>query len=110
MALAVLSLLLAALLGFAIHRGSVCMVRGVAEVLSTGRAYMLLSFGKAVLWVVIVTSPMLWLAPAPGPLDHSWALSGYAFAGGFLFGVGAAVNRGCAFSTLGRLGNGELGA
>jgi uncharacterized membrane protein YedE/YeeE len=93
----VLSLALAALLGFSIHRGSVCMVRGMAEVLSTGRAYMLLSFGKAVLWVLIVTAPVLWLAPAPGRLDHSWALSGSALAGGFLFGVGTAVNRGCAF-------------
>jgi hypothetical protein len=109
-AIAMLSLALAALLGFSIHRGSVCMVRGVAELLSTGRAYMLLSFGKAVLWVLIVTTPVLWLVPAPGTLDHSWALSGSALAGGFLFGVGAAVNRGCAFSTLGRLGNGELGA
>src|SRR5918996_1874731 len=105
-----LSLALAALLGFSIHRGSVCMVKGVAEMLSTGRAYMLLSFGKAVLWVLIVTTPVLWLAPAPGPLADSWALSGYALAGGFLFGVGAAVNRGCAFSTLGRLGDGEVGA
>ena len=109
MALAV-SLLLAALLGFAIHRGSVCMVRGVAEVLSTGRAYMLLSFGKAAIWVLIVTTPVLWLTPATPPLGDSWAFSGYALAGGFLFGIGAAVSRGCAFSTLGRLGNGEVGA
>lgn len=58
MVLAVLSLALAALLGFAIHRGSVCMVKGAAEVLSTGRAYMLLSFAKAALWVLIVTTPM----------------------------------------------------
>jgi uncharacterized membrane protein YedE/YeeE len=37
-------------------------------------------------------------------------LSGYALAGGFLFGIGATVNRGCAFSTPGRLGNGEIRA
>ena len=110
MAFAVLSLALAALLGFSIHRGSVCMVRGVAEVLSTGRAYMLLSFGKAALWVLLVTTPVLWLEPSPHPLAQGWSVSVYALAGGFLFGVGAAINRGCAFSTLGRLGNGELGA
>ena len=109
MALAV-SLLLAALRGFAIHRGSVCMVRGVAEVLSTGRAYMLLSFGKSAIWVLIVTTPVLWLVPSPHPLAQGWSVSVYAFSGGFLFGIGAAVNRGCAFSTLGRLGNGEVGA
>src|ERR671919_718090 len=104
------SLLLAALRGFAIHRGSVCMVRGVAEVLSTGRAYMLLSFGKSAIWVLIVTTPVLWLVPSPHPLAQGWSVSVYAFSGGFLFGIGAAVNRGCAFSTLGRLGNGEVGA
>lgn len=65
MAVAVLSLALAALLGFAVHRGSVCMVKGVAEVLSTGRAHMLLGFGKTIVWVLIVTSPVLWLAHAP---------------------------------------------
>ena len=110
MVFAVLSLALAALLGFSIHRGSVCMVRGVAEVLSTGRVYMLLSFGKAALWVLLVTTPVLWLVPSPHPLAQGWSVSVYALAGGFLFGVGAAINRGCAFSTLGRLGNGELGA
>jgi len=109
MGLAVVSLVLAALLGFAIHRGSVCVVRGVAEVLSTGRAYMLLSFVKAVLWVMIVTTPVLWLVPSPHPVSHAWAMSESALIGGFLFGIGAAINRGCAFSTLGRLGNGELG-
>ena len=110
MALAVLSLLLAALLGFAVHRGSVCMVRGVAEVVSTGRARMLLSFAKAAVWVLIVTTLISWLAPSLRPLAYGWAWSGYALVGGFLFGVGAAVNRGCTFSTLGRLGNGDIGA
>jgi uncharacterized membrane protein YedE/YeeE len=108
-ALVSLSLALAALLGFSVHRGSVCMVRSVAEVLSTGRAYMLLGFGKTIVWVLIATTPALWLGGVSHP-GHAWAASLAALAGGFLFGVGAAINRGCAFSTLGRLGNGEVGA
>ena len=37
----IVSLLLAALMGFAVHRASLCTVRTVAEILSTRRAYML---------------------------------------------------------------------
>lgn len=76
MTLSVPSLLLAALLGFAINRGSVRMVRGVAEVLSTGRACMLLSFAKAVLWVLITTTAVLWLVPSPHPAAQGFGLSG----------------------------------
>lgn len=110
MSLAVVSLLLAAGLGFAIHRGGVCTVRGVAEVFSTRRAYMMFSFVKVIAWVLIVTIPILWLMPSSAHFGPGWALSGYSLLGGFLFGLGAAVNRGCAFSTLGRLGNGEVAA
>lgn len=110
MVLAAVSLVLAALLGFAVHRGSVCMVRGVAEVLSTGRTHVLLGFGKTAVWVLIATTPVLWLAQSSHAPAQAWAASVSAVAGGFLFGVGAAVNRGCAFSTLGRIGNGEVGA
>jgi hypothetical protein len=45
----VVSLLLAVLMGFAVHRASLCMVRTVAEILSTRRAYMMLTMLKAVL-------------------------------------------------------------
>jgi uncharacterized membrane protein YedE/YeeE len=103
------SFLLAGLLGFAAHRASLCTVKGVAEVLSTRRAYMLASFAKTVLWVVAITWLVSWTPPYV-PM----ALVGYesalaSLAGGFLFGLGAAVNQGCAFSTLNRLGSGDAG-
>jgi uncharacterized membrane protein YedE/YeeE len=102
-----LSLLLAALVGFAIHRASLCTVRAVAEILTTRRAYMLSAFGKTTLWVAATTVGMVLLlgnASAPGA---GWPVSLRAAAGGFAFGVGAALNRGCAFSMLARLANGE---
>lgn len=71
-----LSLLLAALLGFAAHRASVCTVRAVAEVLSTRRAYCLASFLKSILWVLVVTLPLIWLMPrtsvAASGMQASW--------------------------------------
>ncbi len=106
--LLVLSFFLAMLLGFSAHRASICTVGAVAEVLSTRRAYMLLSFVKTILWVIAVTMPLIWwlpVAPVPSP---GWGVSMGAVVGGFLFGVGAAVNRGCAFSTLIRLANGQV--
>ena len=102
------SLLLAALMGFAVHRASLCTVKTVAEILNARKAYMMLTQIKAVLWVVAVSMPILlflqdWAAP-----HRSYAVTLAAIGGGFLFGVGAAVNGGCALSTLGQLANGNL--
>lgn len=104
----IVSLLLAALMGFAVHRASLCMVKTVAEILSTRRAYMLATMMKAVLWVVAISVPILLFLPEIAAPNRSYAISFAAIAGGFLFGIGAATNGGCAFSTLGRLANGNL--
>lgn len=93
-----LSLLLAAGLGFAVHRASLCTVRAVAEVLSSHRVYLLLSFAKTALWAMAVSLPILWLWPQ-GMVAPAYPLTTAALAGGFLFGVGATLNGGCAFST-----------
>jgi uncharacterized membrane protein YedE/YeeE len=101
------SFLLAVILGFAAHRASLCTVKAVAELLSSRRAAMLLSFGKTVLWVLAVT----WLLQRIHPIAPamSYPLSLTNLLGGLVFGVGAAVNGGCSISILNRLGSGELG-
>ncbi len=56
---------LAGILGFAAHRANICTVKAVEEILTTRRAYMLLSFGKTVLWVILVTLVLSWtVSPA----------------------------------------------
>lgn len=102
------SLMLAAILGFAAHRASVCTVKAVAEVVSTGQAYMFLSFLKTVLWVMAITIPFMWWLPDAHGEQRSWGISTPTLLGGFLFGMGAVLNKGCAFSTLSRLGDGQL--
>ena len=102
------SLLLAALMGFAVHRASLCTVKTVAEILNARKAYMMLTQIKAVLWVVAVSMPILLFLPDWAAPHRSYAVTLAAIGGGFLFGVGAAVNGGCAFSTLGQLANGNL--
>jgi uncharacterized membrane protein YedE/YeeE len=66
------------------------------------------SFGKTVIWVFIVSIPVFLLFPAHASRVDGWAVSRMAMLGGFLFGVGAALNGGCAFSTIGRLCEGKM--
>lgn len=103
-----ISIGLATTLGFAANRASLCTVRGVAEVASTGRAAILRSTLKSVAWVLALTLPIAWLVPDLGRVRVGWALSGLTLAGGLLYGAGAAVNGACAFSTLNLLAGGRL--
>lgn len=106
--LALLSLALAMLIGFAAHRASLCTVRAVAEIMSSGRAWMLASFAKAAAWTAAIAGTVLLLSPASAVAVLERTPHGIVLAGGFLFGVGAAVNGGCSLSTLQRLADGDL--
>lgn len=104
-----LALACAATIGFAAHRASLCNVRAVAEVMTQGSAHMLGSLAQAALWATLVSGA--WFVLGGHALDNvrmSPAI-GWAMAGGWLFGVGAAVNGGCSLSTLHRLADGDLG-
>lgn len=109
MPLAFVALACAALIGFAAHRASLCNVRAVAEIMTSGSAHMLWSLLQAVLWTATLTGVMaLVFGIAP---QFAWARAQLAWssAGGLLFGAGAAVNGGCSLSTLTRLADGDLG-
>ncbi len=108
-AVVLFALPLAALIGFAAHRASLCSVKAVEEVLTTRRGYIALSFVKTVLWVMGTTLAIGLLVSGVLELPGGWRLSAISLLGGFVFGVGATINRGCAFSTLTRLGSGDLG-
>ena len=103
-----ISLPLAILLGFTAHRAGLCMVRTVAEIFSTRKAYMMVTILKTVLWVMAVSASIFLFLPDAATPNWSYAITVAAVTGGFLFGVGAAVNGGCALSTLGHLANGNL--
>src|SRR5207302_9956572 len=88
---------LAAILGFATHRASICTVRAVAELMSSRRAFMLASVGKSILWASAVTIPFFLLSMSTPPQSGAWTLSITAVLGGFTFGVGAAMNGACVY-------------
>lgn len=105
----ILALGCAALIGFAAHRASLCNVRAVAELMTAGSAHMLWSLLQAVLWMATLTGVLVLvfgLVPQP-----AWTRTPglWAWAGGALFGIGAAVNGGCSLSTLTRLADGDIG-
>lgn len=104
----ILSLFLAALAGFSMNRASICTVKAVAELFSSRKAFMFISFGKTIIWIELVTVLLMWLCPDTSVHHQVFEFSWLAIAGGLVFGIGAALNRGCAFSTLSRLGEGEL--
>ncbi len=91
---------LAGVVGLFADRTSICTVKAVEEMFTTQRAYMLLSFAKTVLWVTGVTVWLVWWlgGTPPAPLDFGIVWPGVF--GGVLFGIGAVLNGGCAFSTL----------
>lgn len=101
-----LALACAALMGFAIQRGSTCTVAAVDEWRQTRRCTRLVAMVEAALCVAVG----LWLArqggrtvalpPAPAP-SVSMVL------GACLLGLGAVINRACALGTVARLGCGQ---
>ena len=103
----IFAIALALVLGFAAHRASVCTVRAVAEIMSSASGSIFLSIGKSMLWAWALMIPVFALTPAAGTGLAGWSLTGIAVLGGFLFGLGAAVNGGCAYSTMARFVDGD---
>lgn len=104
-----LALACAALIGFAAHRASLCNVRAVAEIMTSGTTHMLGSLMQAAMWMALLAGLLSLLAGYPLPTVRMFAPIGIALLGGSLFGIGAALNGGCSLSTLHRLADGDLG-
>ena len=100
------ALVLAALLGFAAHKAGICMVKAVAELATSRRPFLLLSFAKTSAWSFLAIFLAGWLG-AESTFQH-WPMSWLAVAGGIIFGIGAGVNGGCVFSTLTRVADGRI--
>jgi hypothetical protein len=103
----VVAVMLGGILGFAAHRASICTVRAVAEIMSARSAHMFAGVGRSWLWIWAVTFPFLVLVPAAASGVDGWALTALALLGGLVFGLGAALNGACAYSTMARLMDGE---
>lgn len=104
-----LALICAAVIGFAAHRASLCHVRAVSEAMTSGTTHMLTSLTHAALWATLVGGVIGVVGVRPPSQVWLASTTVWAFLGGWLFGIGAALNGGCSLSTLHRLIDGELG-
>ncbi len=105
----IVSCILAGILGFAAHRASVCTVRAVAELTHSRTGYMLASIGKSAIWVFAITIPVFLLMPQTSTGITGWQLTFTAIVGGLLFGIGSGINGACAYATMARMVDGEVG-
>lgn len=101
-------LLLVAGIGFAVHRASLCTVRAASEILNFGTAHMLASFAKAALWAALVYGALVLFVSPDAARFAAIEPRALALLGGFAFGLGAAINGACSYSTLQRIADGEL--
>jgi len=105
----ILALILAALVGVAIQNGGVCAVAAVRQLLAERRPDRFLSFVEAAGWTLGVLA-LADLAGLGGLSERGGtALGSGPLMGAAVFGMGAAINGGCAFGTLAWLGRGHLG-
>ncbi|AXS83644.1 MULTISPECIES: YeeE/YedE thiosulfate transporter family protein [Marinobacter] len=99
-----IALTIAAVIGYTAQVTGLCMVRGVNDWIR-GRRLRLTAILMAGFWIYLFT-------PLIEYHDHSF-LAVYPFhwsipLGGFVFGVGAAINGACSISTATRLSSGDL--
>ncbi len=96
----------AAIMGYAIQRGSTCIVAAVDELITKRRAHRFLSLAEAAAWVT--AGALLWRILGRNialPIGYPAGIS--TAAGGLLLGLGALVTRACAFGVIARIGSGE---
>jgi uncharacterized membrane protein YedE/YeeE len=109
-------LLLAAGMGYAMHRGRWCMIQGFREPHMTGDCTLAKSVALSIFILAIGGAVVKFAVPVSNEgiavLDPSNYVRGtfgwVGVAGGFLFGLGGMLAGGCGSGTLWRVGEGQL--
>ncbi|WP_261396789.1 YeeE/YedE thiosulfate transporter family protein [Photobacterium rosenbergii] len=100
-----IEIFLAALVGWLAQRTGLCMVRGVSELLERRPSFLL-----AILccgfwyWLIVPFTGQEWLPFLANRFDGTI----HFILGGLLFGLGAALNKGCSISTISKLASGHF--
>lgn len=94
------------LMGFANQRGGTCTVGAVEEIIAEHRFDRLIALLEASLWVGGGLALFAALGHLP-VMPPNYAAGIATIVGGALFGLGAFVNRACAFGSVARLGSGD---
>ncbi|OBT06439.1 hypothetical protein A9265_16565 [Vibrio cyclitrophicus] len=101
----ILALLCIFLLGYLAQTTGLCMVRGVKEAINGSPMFII---------AIVFSGSLAWVSMGLGSVVEGRQLSIafwpslFSLLGGFLFGIGAAINSGCGVSTVSRLARGEV--
>ena len=105
MASYLIPVLLAILVGFLTQRTGLCMVRGVQELIARRPSFLFAILCSGFwYWCLHPFSDQPLVIPDQQRFDGSW----HFLVGGLLFGLGAALNKGCSISTISKLARGHF--
>ncbi|MEZ5696993.1 MAG: YeeE/YedE thiosulfate transporter family protein [Sphingomonadaceae bacterium] len=107
-ATSLLALCISFAVGFAIRRGSTCMVEATRQWVVDGRSRRMRALVVAGTSSGCIILPLAWLLPNSAHLAPSYPVMAVPLLAGAIFGLGARINGGCAFGTLARLAGGDL--
>lgn len=106
--LALLALATAFLIGFAIRRGSICLVAATESWIIKRKTARIRAFVVSAAVSGLLLLPVAWLAPIENVLEPTHAITANLVMASAMFGMGALINGGCAFGTLARFSGGQL--
>lgn len=108
-AIALAASMLCFAMGFAIRRGTICVVVAARDIVVRRRPDKFIGFATAACWSGLVIIPLAWSAPAVFHLSPGYDQLFQALMFGGLFGIGAWANQACGLGTLAHLTGGRLG-
>lgn len=106
--LILLTAVLAFAAGYAIRSGSICLVTAVRMLVVERKPARSWAFGFAAVASGTVIVPLVWALPETLALAPALPVTWLVVSGAVLFGLGARMNNGCVFGTLGQLTGGQL--
>lgn len=107
--IALLAAFLCFVMGFAIRRGTVCVVAATEDLVLRGRREKFIAYATAACWSGLVLVPLAWGAGGIFHLSPGYHQLGQAFLFGGLFALGAWANQACGLGTLAHLTGGRVG-
>ncbi|MEO0370819.1 MAG: YeeE/YedE thiosulfate transporter family protein [Pseudomonadota bacterium] len=106
--LPILVVTLAFVIGYAIRRGSICIVAATHAFVVQRRSKRLRAFGVAVAAAGLIVIPLHWALPDTAMLSLSFPATLTVIAAGAIYAIGARVNNACAFGTLAYITGGKI--
>ncbi len=108
MSTVILASFLAYVVGFTVRRAGICLVRATAEIVARKPARTMIFVVDAMSVASLITIPAMLFFPNSVVTAASFVLTPWIITGALVYGIGIAVNNGCALGTMNALSGGKL--